>query len=151
MNDQFGIVDNKFLCKSVGLLNPGAPVAVSEGASVGEVLSVLRAHKMGSVVVTRANGELLGIFTERDVVLKIDFQQSDALQTPVTDVMTKEPKTIEMTDSIGFALNLMSEGGYRHLPICDAGNIPVGMVSVKDIIDSIAATLTADLERFCSA
>ena len=59
--------------------------------------------------------------------------------------MTKEPKTAEMTSTMAFVLNMMSEGGYRHMPIVDEENRPVGMVSVKDLVDFIAKKLSTDL------
>ncbi|MCB0324619.1 MAG: CBS domain-containing protein [Bdellovibrionales bacterium] len=143
----FGLLDNRFLARSVGLLDPGAPLTIREDDSLGRALTVLRDNKVGCVVVTAANGELKGIFTERDVLLKLDFKQLDETR-PIREFMTAHPRTVEMTAPIAFVLQLMSEGGFRHVPIIDEERLPVGIVSVKDIIDYIVSSVTKDLHSF---
>ena len=100
------------------------------------------------MIVTDAKGKIVGMFTERDVVTKISLSAIDINQTPISEVMTKNPQTAHMTTSVAFALNMMSQGGYRHIPIVDEGGTPVGMVSVKNIVDYIASALTKDLFKF---
>ena len=51
--------------------------------------------------------------------------------------MTANPESLRMTDSIAYALNKMSVGGYRHIPLVDNASAPVGVISVKDIINYI--------------
>ena len=147
LHNQFGVVDNRFLARSIGLLDPHPPLTISEDTPIRTALELLQNNRVGSVVVTDDEGLILGIFTERDVVLKVSLAGLDLDATPVSQVMTLEPKTQEMTSSIAYCLNMMSQGGYRHIPIVDEQSLPVGMVSVKDIVDYIVRELTKDLEQ----
>lgn len=144
----FGVLDNRFLAKSVGVLNPKSPVVVQQEISVKEVLELLQKNKIGCIAVVDVLGKLKGIFTERDALLKIAGKAIDLNKTPISQMMTKDPQTASMTTSIAFTLNMMSQGGYRHVPIVDDESIPVGMISVKDIVDFIAHTVTKDLTTF---
>jgi CBS domain-containing protein len=141
----FGIVDNRFLARSVGLLNPKSPLLLSQDSTVAEAIAILQREKIGAIVTTDNNGKIAGIFTERDIVLKVICKHTDFDSIEVSKVHTANPQTIEMTSSIAFALNMMSQGGYRHIPIVEDDQIPVGMISVKDIIDYIVTAITKDL------
>lgn len=126
-----------FLCSSVSLLEPPEPISVLESASVADVMRILQKNKIGCVLVVNGEGELSGIFSERDYVLKI-FDKDIEDSTPVAKYMTREPITISLDETIAFALTLMSQGGFRHLPITDETNQPVGMVSIKNIVDHLS-------------
>lgn len=126
-----------FLCSSVSLLEPPEPISVLESASVAEVMRILQENKIGCVLVVTGEGELSGIFSERDYVLKI-FEKDIESSAPIGEHMTKEPITISLDETIAFALTLMSQGGFRHLPITDETNQPVGMVSIKNIVDHLS-------------
>ncbi|MCC6954211.1 MAG: CBS domain-containing protein [Deltaproteobacteria bacterium] len=144
----FGVVDQRFLARSLGLLNPPPPVEIHHEGSIRSAVELLKANKIGAVIVTDAKGSIVGMFTERDVVTKISLTSIDLEQTPISEVMTKNPQTAQMTTTVAFALNMMSQGGYRHIPIIDDGGTPVGMISVKNIVDYIASALTKDLFKF---
>jgi len=79
---------------------------------------------------------LVGILTERDLLLKMENADLDA---PVSRLMTPDPETLELDDPIVWALNRMSVGGYRHVPLVDRDGRPVGILSVKDIVHYIVA------------
>lgn len=150
MNDSFpsqffGVLDNRFLSQSVGLLEPPEPIVAYEDEPVKRALQILKENKIGCVVVVGQDDTLKGIFSERDVLLKLVLEDVDINDTLMRDIMTKNPQSVEPTSSVAFALNLMSEGGFRHLPIVDEENIPVGIFSCKDIIDFISKGLTKDL------
>lgn len=141
----FGVIDNRFLARSLGLLNPPAPIVVQEERPIREVVSLLKEHKIGGVIVVSPAGKITGMFTERDVVTKISLIDIDLDDTAIKDVMTKSPQTATMTTTIAFALNMMSQGGYRHIPIVDDSEFPVGLISVKNLVDYICGALTKDL------
>ena len=144
----FGVVDNRFLARSVGLLNPPSPQILLEDDPIRSALEKLKQHKIGSVVVVDAGGKVTGIFSERDVVLKVSLSEIDIDETPISKVMTKNPQTATMTTTLAFALNMMSQGGYRHIPVVDDASYPVGVISVKNIVDFIVHALTKDLVSF---
>lgn len=143
----FGVLDNRFLSRSLGLLNPKPPITLSETASIDDALALLREHRVGCLVLVDEQEKIAGIFTERDVVLKVSVCDLSLPHTPISSVMTRNPHTEKMTTSMAFALNMMSQGGYRHIPIVDDDGYPVGMVSVKDIVDYIVEQLNKDLVK----
>lgn len=147
-DQSFGLIDNRFLSGSLGLLDPQPPLTLLLEQKVDEAIRLLQEHRLGSVAIVDLSGRLQGIFTERDVLLKIALQPIDPAKVPLSRVMTAHPQTATMTTTVAFALNMMSHGGYRHLPIVDEDQIPVGIVSVKDIVDYLARAVTKDLHAF---
>lgn len=145
--ENIGAIDNRFLGKSIGLLNPEPPIVADANATLFDALTLLQQHKTGSVAIVDGEKKLCGIFTERDAVLKVALKGHDLKQVKISTVMTKSPKTASMTTTVAFALHMMSQGGYRHIPIVDEENFPLAMISVKDILDHLAATVLQDLRE----
>ena len=112
-------------------------LTVAPESTVLEAAQLMNTRGIGAVPVTEA-GALVGIFTERDILVKILRKGMDLAQVPVEACMTPEPETLRDDDSVACAVNRMHLGGYRHLPIVDDQGAPVGVISVKDIIDELA-------------
>jgi CBS domain-containing protein len=125
--------DERMLKAPVGVLEPRAPIVVEPQTPVLEAVALMQEHKVGCVLVTRAS-KLKGIFTERDVLTTVVGRAVEPAKTPVRKLMTPNPEYLRLTDSIAHALNKMSLGGYRHVPIVDKALAPVGVISVRDII-----------------
>lgn len=119
--------------RTVAALRRHDPVVVSPQRKLLDVIASLVHHRDGCVVVVDAQGKVVGIFTERDLVLKVAGKGEDLLERPVGEFMTPDPVTIEMDAPIVFALHQMDLGGYRHLPVVEDDQ-PVGLVSIRDII-----------------
>jgi len=113
-----------------------APVCVAPSASIRHAVDAMNEHRTGCVLVA-AHGRLVGIFTERDVLTKIAGQGIDIDATPVAEVMTPDPECLTLDDGIAYALNMMSVGGFRHIPLVDAAQHPTGIVAMRDIVDYI--------------
>jgi CBS domain-containing protein len=108
------------------------PLMVDPDTTVVSAVAAMNERRAGCVLVQK-DGKLVGIFTERDVLRKVIFQEGH--QTwKVEAVMTPKPQTLPPTASVAFALNQMSVAGYRHIPIVDRTGKPVGVLSVKDIV-----------------
>ena len=135
------MIDNRFLSQSLGVLNPPPPSIVTLGESVFNCIKLLQAQKHGCLLVVNKLGTLEGIFTERDVVLKVALANANLNAVPVEEFMTKNPQTASMTTTVAYALNMMSHGGFRNLPIVDSEMFPVGLVAVKNIIDFLAQSI----------
>lgn len=103
-----------------------------EGQTVGEICRYMAERKIGAVIVMR-NHELVGIFTERDVMARVVAQGRDAWKTKVGDVMTHNPWVIPPNETIDNCLILMNKHGFRHLPVCE-GHTPIGMISLRDLL-----------------
>jgi CBS domain-containing protein len=143
----FGALDQGYLCQSIGILDPQEPLCVKHDDSLETVLKTFQTHKIGCVVVVDDQNKLQGIFSERDWIMKIAGRQFD-LNSKISEFMTPDPITANMDTSLAFALNLMSEGGFRHLPILDDLGNPAGLISVKDLIDNLAKQCMKSLLDF---
>jgi CBS domain-containing protein len=110
-----------------------SPLCVTRETKVAEAIRLMQEHHVGCVLVQEV-GRLVGIFTERDVLNKTVGSAHDPTRTAVETVMTADPEALPVDAPISFALNLMGEGGFRHLPLVDEAHRPVGMLSVKHIV-----------------
>lgn len=108
-------------------------VVVPLERKVQDVLASLVLHRDGCAVVVNEEGKIAGVFTERDLLMRIAGLKEDWADRPVREFMTPDPITIEADAPIAYALHQMDLGGYRHLPLVREGK-PVGMISVRDII-----------------
>jgi CBS domain-containing protein len=113
-------------------------------ASLHEVLQLMRDHRRG-VVLIEAEGKLAGIFTERDVLMKIAGTRVDLKRTPVRNFMTRDPDALPAESSIAFAINKMVVEGYRHIPLVNEQGRPTGVVSMRDLIEHIAGFYQKDV------
>ena len=129
-----GVLDEDALREPVSTLEPRKPVVVGPQTPALEAVAVMREQGMGCVLVVRSN-RLKGIFTERDVLNHLVGLGPEVAKTPVRKLMTGNPETLRPSDSIAYALNKMSLGGYRHIPLVDNSDTPVGVISVKDIVN----------------
>jgi CBS domain-containing protein len=110
------------------------PVTIKIGASVQVAIDLMRSHKVGAVLVV-SDGILKGIFGERDVLYRIlNKSVGDLTNIPVERFMKADPQTSHVDDSLDSAIFHMARGGYRHIPIVDDQNRPVGMVSIRHIV-----------------
>ena len=107
-----------------------------EGTSIQSVIeSMQRTHS--SCILLINNDKITGIFTERDVVTKIVSRNVDINNEKICDYMTNNPETLQPDDSIAFALNKMTDGGFRHIPIVHSKSKDIFIISMQDIINSI--------------
>jgi CBS domain-containing protein len=106
------------------------PLTLTETETVGTACARMKARRAGSVLVTDEAGRLVGIFTGRDAVWKVLAAGKDA-STPLCEVMTRRPVTMAAEKSAIDALRLMWDGGFRHVPLVEAGKV-LGVVSKGD-------------------
>lgn len=114
------------------------PIVIHYNASLSEAAKLMYDNRIGSVMIVDDRGVLVGILTERDL-LRLVATNRACKDEPLYAIMTKNPITIGPDASIYDALKKMREYGVRHLPVVDREGKPVGMVSVRDIIDLILA------------
>ena len=134
-----GDMERCLLHDKVVLLLPRKPIIVSPALSVQQVLHRLVERSIGCVLVVE-DDRLVGIFTERDAVVRIGSSIESLGDHPVGEFMTPEPETIEIDAQIAYALQRMDVGGYRHLPVTSQGRI-VGVISIRDILQYLARHL----------
>ena len=137
------LAQNAILTTPISQLALRPPILVDASATVEAAIEAMNAHHIGCVLVRR-DGQLVGIFTERDVLTRV-VARIDGRTVPVSAVMTRDPETLEPTETLAFALNKMSVAGYRHIPIVDRTGQPVGVLSVRDIVDHLVELFPEDV------
>ena len=100
--------------------------------TVLELAQAMVERNIGAVPVLR-EGELVGIFSERDLMRRVVAGGLDPAATRVGDVMTDDPLTVDPNEELETCMVLMRRHGFRHLPICE-GKLLRGMVSLRDIM-----------------
>ena len=118
------------------------PILVSGDTPAGEVAQRMKAARSGCALVLQ-NGTLAGIFTEHDLLSQFTSTANAGSLTwrsesPVTQLMTTNPETLSEDDSVAAALNKMSLGKYRHLPVARADGT-YSVASIKSVLKYIAA------------
>ncbi|MFN8543694.1 MAG: CBS domain-containing protein [Candidatus Binatia bacterium] len=125
------VLDRRMLRQPIWRLQPRTPLSLPPSATLLEAIHLMRSARVGCVLVVERD-RLVGILTERDLLLKLDRPDFDQ---HVAELMTPDPEVLRPGDPIVYALNKMSVGGFRHIPLVDARGRAVGIVSVKDIVD----------------
>ena len=127
-------LDDRMLHETIRRLGMRPPVCVARGAALAEAVRQMQQHRVGYVMVVDG-GRLVGILTERDILYKVLGKIPDLGTVTVDAVMTGDPEVLTPDDAIVFALQKMSVGGFRHVPLVDAQRRPVGIVSVRQVVD----------------
>jgi CBS domain-containing protein len=122
------------------------PRTVNAGDPVIDAARIMRDEDIGDVIVVD-NGDVAGIVTDRDIVIRGLAEGRDAQSTPVSEVCTKGVEALEPGESVDDALRKMREADIRRLPVVDGGR-PVGIVSLGDLAverepDSTLADISA--------
>lgn len=116
------------------LAGKGSDVVITRpDATIAEVARLLKAKRIGAVVVTDADEELCGIISERDLACGLADHGADLLGMRVGDVMTREISTCSPDDGIDRLMRQMTEGRFRHLPVVQDGKM-IGIISIGDVV-----------------
>ena len=109
-------------------------ITIDISATTQVAIDTLIENNIGAASVVE-DSILQGIFSERDVLRKImNNEVGDLDEIPVTQFMKIDPQTAKPDDMLDTAILYMAKGGYRHLPIVDEQQHPLGMVSIRDVI-----------------
>ena len=130
------VLSNETIQQTIRTLELGRAIVVENTASVASTIELMQQKRTGSVLAAK-DGILAGIFTERDILMKIVNMKRDLHELTINDVMTRSPEALHLDDTIAYAMNMMSVGGYRHIPIIDEHRKPISILSVKNVISYI--------------
>jgi CBS domain-containing protein len=136
-------LERALLHEAIRTLELRKAVSVPLDATLAAAVATLQSEHVGCVLVVDPAGRLEGIFTERDLLTRVAGRDLDWSRERVSAHMTPGPETLRPEDPIARALHLMHLGGYRHVPLTDAGGTAVGVVSVKDVVDLIVELFPA--------
>ncbi|HEY8632960.1 MAG TPA: CBS domain-containing protein [Candidatus Limnocylindrales bacterium] len=127
----------RLLGERLDRLKIAPPEIVDASADVDDAIRRMHDKGIDCVLVVEA-GRLVGIFTDRDAVLKVAGTKSGG--KPISAVMTHDPVVLRHDETIAVALNKMAVGGFRHIPIVDHGR-PTGVVTARDVFHHLAESL----------
>lgn len=128
----------------VSQLAPRPHGRVDLGDPIFKVVEEMKAKGRGAVVVEE-QGKLVGIFTERDLMSRLDHGDALWQHTIVRDVMTPKPVVIHPEDSLAEALRRLVQGKRRHLPVVDGKGKVLGLLSIRDILVFVAAKFPEEM------
>ena len=126
---------------------PGV-ISCTAQTSVAEAVALLAGRRIGALPVYD-DGELAGIFSERDVIYQLQNAGPAMLEKTVGEVMTAPPITVEPATSVLDALSLMTRRRIRHLPVIEGGRV-TGFVSIGDLVKYRIERIEAEAEAMRS-
>lgn len=131
----------------IGRLPLKSPHFVTEETPLRSVLAKMRRERTGCVLIT-AKKQVVGIFTERDMLTRV-IEAKANLSRPIAEFMTANPEVLSTTDTMAHAVQLMYEGGYRHLPVMrdrpNGKNQIIGLLSVRDVVRYFGSNFPAEV------
>jgi signal-transduction protein with cAMP-binding, CBS, and nucleotidyltransferase domain len=128
----------------VGDLQARPHAVVDVDDAMWKVVDAMKSKGRGAVLVEEG-GRLVGIFTERDLVSRLDHDDALWSHVIVRDVMTPHPTVIRREDSVAEALRLLVQGRRRHLPIVDDKGKVLGLLSIRDILTYVASKFPEEM------
>jgi len=109
------------------------PLVLGPGSSVAEAVGLMRERHEGCVLVEQKGAGLIGVFTERDVVVRVASRGRDPEQTRLEEVMTADPVVLQRDDPVSWALHRMGIDGVRHIPVLDGDRLH-GFLSMRTVL-----------------
>lgn len=108
-------------------------ISVGPDASLLEIARVITSRRIGAVLVVNAEGGMVGIVSERDVVKALANHPETVLSLSAKDVMTADVVTGSATTTVDHAMEVMDAGYFRHLPVVEDGRL-AGIISIRDVV-----------------
>ena len=119
-------------------------LTVDSTYSLGETIKIMQSQRSGCILIT-GGSDLLGIFTERDLLQKVAGKDEELLNQPIQKFMTIQPTVLSPDSSLLDAITLMYKGGYRHIPLIDSEKKLHYCLSVTNIIDYLSEQYPQEL------
>lgn len=111
-------------------------VSLHPSATLQEAAIRMHDQKIGSILVMEDSSRVKGILTDRDIALAVAAEGKNPLTTPVFDVMTPDPITIDISSDVDSALRIMSRAGIKRLPVMENGKL-AGLLSSADVAHAV--------------
>lgn len=132
------VFDARLLQEPVTVLSTRSPLIFAAHTSTSEAMRSMQSQHRGCVLVTddgTASSPLTGIFTERDILLRVINRGRNPAETPLADVMSHQPEFLQADARVAWVLNMMSVGGFRHVPVVNPRGCPIAVISVRDVVE----------------
>lgn len=128
----------------------GRTVTINQDDTVYHALMLMANHNIGAVIVVDDEGQMVGIFTERDYARKVVLMGRTSLETKLSEIMTRDVLAINPETSLEECMSLMSRWHIRHLPVVQEGKM-IDIVSMRDVVEAIISNredTIQDLEKY---
>ena len=112
---------------------PAGFISVLPETRISAVIAILAEKRIGAVLVIGQAHELAGILSERDIVRSLAADAANTLEITASQLMTANPTTANASTTVAEAMEMMTEGHFRHLPILENGQL-IGLVSIGDVV-----------------
>ena len=119
------------------------PIRIEETTPISTLIDLLADQNRGCVLVEK-EGRLHGLVSERDILAKV-LERKMSADEPVSAVMSTEIETLRPDESLDRAIQVMTSGGYRHVPLVDESNRILGLISARNVIDYISEHFPAEV------
>ncbi len=140
---QVKTLDSSTFKKPIRHIRVKRPLTLSPDRTVAEAVEMMQKNRVGCLLVVEKE-KMVGIFTERDVLLKVAGKKG-VESMKLREVMTPKVEGFEPDDSVAYVLNAMHVGGYRHVPVVDEKGKPVAVISIKDIVGFLIEHFSEDI------
>ncbi len=123
------------------------PAPLPQTATVAEAAELMHTGDHPAIVIVDADGKLAGLLTARQIVARTPGADWNPAELQVGAIMLKNPMTLRANDAVGHALSQISAGG-THIPLVDEHNVPVGVVTVPDLLRFVADLLGSHIASY---
>jgi len=110
-------------------------VTADPSATLSDAVQLLAARRIGAVVITGADRRIVGILSERDIVRTLAEKGAQALEQPISEVMTRKVITCGVGETVPEIMERMTVGKFRHVPVVEQGRL-AGIISIGDVVKS---------------
>tara|TARA_B100000686_G_scaffold217146_1_gene224229 strand:- start:130 stop:639 length:510 start_codon:yes stop_codon:yes gene_type:complete len=127
------LFDEHLVADVVDLLEPKQPLVIIYNTLLIEAIELMRSHDTGCALISQEK-KIVGIFTEKDLILKIAYPKKNISSLTVDHIMTPDPVVLRHDDNLAIAINKMVIGNFRHIPLIDGKGHVDGIVSAREIV-----------------
>jgi len=140
-------ISAKIFRDKIKTLDLKAILTADEKTTLGEAVGMMQENEGGSLVIVNKKGNVTGILTERDFLMKVLGKVKNWEKELVTTAMTVDPFSLHCNDMIAHVMHNMHIGGYRHIPILDNDEKPILIVSIKDVVSFIFEQFPTEIDN----
>jgi CBS domain-containing protein len=108
-------------------------LTIGSDATVNEAVTMLAKHRIGALIISDGGGTIKGILSERDIIRHLAEDGTGILKHKIADVMTVNVKVCSEEHTVNDAMEIMTRGRFRHLPVEKAGKL-IGVISIGDVV-----------------
>jgi CBS domain-containing protein len=108
-------------------------ITIEPAADLAAAAKLLAEKRIGAVLVTGAEGRVVGILSERDIVRAVAVRGPDALRVPLSEVMTRKVVTCTQAETVSVIMERMTAGKFRHVPVVEQEKL-IGVISIGDVV-----------------